>query len=72
VHNCASHCTIIFLAHAWIISPIGHVYMELELEVLTEQVQVEDFNNLVATQGKPRCINPCTLSFILNISLCFT
>jgi hypothetical protein len=66
------HYTIMFLAHVWLISPIGHVYAELELEVPTEQVQVEDFSNLVLTQGKPRCINQCSLSFILNISLCFT
>jgi hypothetical protein len=46
-------CTIIFLAHVWLISPIGHVYTEVELEVPTEQVQVEDFTNLVLTQGKP-------------------
>jgi hypothetical protein len=79
VHNHASpcflhpmHCTIMFLAHVWLISLIGHVYAELELEVLTEQVQVEDFTNLVLTQGKPWCINQCSLSFILNIYLCFT
>jgi hypothetical protein len=50
------HYTIMFLAHVWLISPIGHVYEELELEVLTEQVQVEDFTNLVFTQYKPQCI----------------
>jgi hypothetical protein len=63
---------IIFLAHVLLTSPIGHVYAELELDVPTEQVQVEDFTNLVLTQGNPRCINQCSLSFILNISLCFT
>jgi hypothetical protein len=79
VHNYASHCslhpmhcTIMFLSHVWLISPIGHVYVELELEVPTEQVQVEDFTNLVLTQGKTRCINQCSLSFILNISLYFS
>jgi hypothetical protein len=41
------HCTIMPFAHVWLISLIGHVYMELELEVSTEQVQVEDFTNLV-------------------------
>jgi hypothetical protein len=41
--------TIIFLAHVWLISQIGHVYVMLELEVPTEQVQVEDFTNLVLT-----------------------
>jgi hypothetical protein len=66
------HCVIMVLTHVWLISPIGHVYEELELNVPTEQVQVEDFTNLVLTQGKPWCINQCSLSFILNISLCFT
>jgi hypothetical protein len=65
------HCTIMSLAHVWLISLIGHVYAELELEVPIEQVQVEDCTNLVLTQGKPRCINQYSLSFILNISLCF-
>jgi hypothetical protein len=66
------HCTIMPIAHVWLILLIGHVCAELELEVPTEQVQVEDFTNLVLTQGKPRYINQCSLSFILNISLCFT
>jgi hypothetical protein len=65
-------CTIMFLAHVWLISRIGHVYAELELEVSTEQVQVEDFTNLILNQGKSRCINQCSLSFILDLSLCFT
>jgi hypothetical protein len=57
------HCTIIFLAHVWLISLIGHVYAELELEVPTEQVQVENFTNLVLTQGKPGALTnaPCLL-----------
>jgi hypothetical protein len=50
------HWTIMFLPHVWLISLIVHVYAELELEVLMEQVQVEDFTNLDLTQGKPRCI----------------
>jgi hypothetical protein len=66
------HYTIMFLAHVWLISPIGHVYVELELEVSTKQVQLQDFTNLVLTQGKHWCINQCSLSFILNLSLCFT
>jgi hypothetical protein len=45
------HYTIMFLAHIWLISLIGYVYAELELEVLTEQVQVEDFTNLVLTKS---------------------
>jgi hypothetical protein len=50
------HCTIMSLAHVWLISPIAHVYAEPELEVPTEQAQVEDFTNLVLTQDKPWCI----------------
>jgi hypothetical protein len=41
------HCTIMPFAYVWLISPIGHVCAELELEVPMEQVQVEDFTNLV-------------------------
>jgi hypothetical protein len=47
------HCTIIFLAHVWLISTIGHVYAEPELEETMERVQVKDFTNLDLTQGKP-------------------
>jgi hypothetical protein len=44
------------------------VYLDLELEELTEQVQDEDFTNLALDQGKPRCFEQCSLSFILNLS----
>jgi hypothetical protein len=47
------HCTVMSLAHVWLISPIGHVYVELELEVSTEQVQVKDFTNLVDSRQAP-------------------
>jgi hypothetical protein len=47
------HCTIMFLTHVWLISSIGHVYVELELEVPTEQVQVKDFTNLVDSSQAP-------------------
>jgi hypothetical protein len=50
------HCTIMPFAHVWLVSPIGHVYVELELEVAMEQVQVEDYTNLDLTQDKPQCI----------------
>jgi hypothetical protein len=50
------HCTIMSLADVWLISSIYHMYAEPELEVPTEQVQVEDFINLKLTQGKFRCI----------------
>jgi hypothetical protein len=63
------HCIIMFLAHVWFISSIGHVYAELELEMPTEQVQVKDVTNLVLTQGKPRCILPKSLSFIFELYL---
>jgi hypothetical protein len=57
------HCTIMSLAHVWLISPIGHVYAEPELEVPTEQVQVEDFTNLDWIKASPGAFNqrPCLL-----------
>jgi hypothetical protein len=62
-------CTIMPFTHIWLISPIGHVYVEPKLEVLTEQAQVKDFTNLVVTQGEPRWILPKSLSFIFELYL---
>jgi hypothetical protein len=56
------------LSHVWLISPIGHVYVELKLEVSTEQVKVEDFTNLDSTQGNPGAFNQYFLSIILNLA----
>jgi hypothetical protein len=47
------HCTIMFLAHVWLISSVGHVYAEPKLEEPTERVQVEEFTNLDLNKGKP-------------------
>jgi hypothetical protein len=47
------HCTIMPFTHVWLISPIDHVYMELELEVPTEQAQVEDITNPVDSRKAP-------------------
>jgi hypothetical protein len=47
------HYSIMIIAHIWFISPIGHIYVELELEVSTEQVQVADFTNLVDSRQAP-------------------
>jgi hypothetical protein len=47
--------------------PLDHVLVKLRLEVQAEQAQVEATTNLALNQGKPWCINPCSLSFILNI-----
>jgi hypothetical protein len=47
------HYTIMSLAHVWLIYPIGHVYVEPKLEVPTEQVQVEDFTNLIQLKVSP-------------------
>jgi hypothetical protein len=63
------HCVILLLAHICSCT-LDHV--ESGFEEPTEQAQVEDFTNLVLDQGKPQCINQCSLSLILNISLCFT
>jgi hypothetical protein len=54
------------LAHVWLIYPIGHMHAEPELEVPTEQDQVEDLINLDLNQSNPRCINQCSLSFIFK------
>jgi hypothetical protein len=40
--------------------------MEPESEVQAKKGQVEDLTNLVVDQGKPRCITPPFLTFILN------
>jgi hypothetical protein len=57
------HCTILLLAHSCAIA-IDHA--EPELKVQAEQAQVKDFTNLNLNQGKPRCITPHFLTFILN------
>jgi hypothetical protein len=43
--------------------------MEPESKAQAEKAQVETITNLALDQGKPRCINQCSLPFILN--LCF-
>jgi hypothetical protein len=58
------NCTIMVLAHVWLIYPLGHVYVEPELEEPTEQTQAKDPANRALDQGKPWCINQCPLSFI--------
>jgi hypothetical protein len=63
------HCTIMHFAYVWLISPIGHVCAELELEVPTEQVQVKDFTNLVLTQGKKLDDNLVVLGATFRITL---
>jgi hypothetical protein len=43
-----------------------------EAGVQAGQARAEDFTNLALDQGKPKCFNQYSLSFILNISLYFT
>jgi hypothetical protein len=50
------HYTIRLTAQIWLNYLLGHVSMELELEVQAEQVQVKAITNLALDQGKPRCI----------------
>jgi hypothetical protein len=50
-------CTILLLAHIWLIYPLGHMYKEPELE--TQVNQAEEANpesEPEPEQGKPRCI----------------
>jgi hypothetical protein len=54
------------LAHIWLIYPLGHVYVDPELEVQAKQAQAEDFTNLNLDQDKSRCIPPRSLTFNLN------
>jgi hypothetical protein len=58
------HCTIMFLAHTWLIYMLD--YAELESEIPTEQARAENFTNLALDQGKPRYITPLSLIFVLN------
>jgi hypothetical protein len=39
------YCTIMLLAHTWLIHLLGHMYAEPKLEVQAEQAQAEDFTN---------------------------
>jgi hypothetical protein len=45
-----------FLAHIWLIYPLGHVFADPEPEVQAKQAQVEAITNLALGQGKPWCI----------------
>jgi hypothetical protein len=54
------HANISLLLHL-----LDSVNEEPELEVQTEQVQTEE-TNPESEQGKPRCITPQSLTFILN------
>jgi hypothetical protein len=65
------HCTIMSLAHVWLISPIGHVYAEPELEVPMERVQVKEFTNLVWLKASPGAFNHAPCLLILNFYLLF-
>jgi hypothetical protein len=54
------HANISLLLHS--LDPMNK---EQELEVEVEHVQAEE-TNLEPKQGKPRCITPQSLTFILN------
>jgi hypothetical protein len=60
------------LAHVRLIYPIGHMHAEPELEVPTEQDQVEDLINLDLNQSNPRWLANALCLLFLNIYLCFT
>jgi hypothetical protein len=45
------HCTIMLLAHIWLICTLDHA--ELNFEVQAEQAQVKELTNLALDQGKP-------------------
>jgi hypothetical protein len=60
-----------FLAHVWLISSIGHVYAEPELEEPMERVQVEDFTKLVWLKASPGALNHAPYLLILNLYFLF-
>jgi hypothetical protein len=62
---------MLILAHIQPFHALDQVHVEPVSEVQAEQDQVEDFTNLDLNQGKPWCINPCSLYFILNIYFMF-
>jgi hypothetical protein len=48
------HCTIMLLAHIWLIYTLDHA--EPNLKVQAKQAQVEELTKLDLDQGKPRCM----------------
>jgi hypothetical protein len=60
------HCIMLTLAHIKLFHVPDLVHAEPVSEVQAKQDQVKDFTNLDLNQGKPRCINPCSLYFMLN------
>jgi hypothetical protein len=58
------HCTIILLAHIWLVYPLGHVCAESELEEPTEQAQGEEFTNLIWIKASPGAFNHATCLLI--------
>jgi hypothetical protein len=57
------HCTILPLSPIRSFT-VGHVEQ-------MEQTQAEDLTNLVWNKASPDVFNPCSLSFILNLALCY-
>jgi hypothetical protein len=50
---------------------LDQVHAEPKFEVQAEQDQVEAITHLALDQAKSRCINQCSLSFILNLYFMF-
>jgi hypothetical protein len=53
------HCTIMLVAHIWLIYPLGHVYTEPELKEPTKQAEVEEFTNLLWIKASPGAFKTC-------------
>jgi hypothetical protein len=60
-----------FLAYVWLISSIGHVYVEPELEEPTERVQVDDFTNLVDSRQAPVHLTNALVFKFKSFALCY-
>jgi hypothetical protein len=74
------YSTIMFLAHIWLIYPLGHAYAESELEIQVEQVQKECCGPQVLSakiliflldHDKPRCIKTILLIFYFKSCVMF-
>jgi hypothetical protein len=59
------HCTIMLLAHIWLVYLLGHVYAEA-----TEQAQAEEFTNLVWIKVSPGASHQIFLDFSFNLYNC--
>jgi hypothetical protein len=59
----------LLVAHIELFYALDQVHAEPESKGQAEPAQVEAITNLALDQGKLRCINQCSVSFILKLCL---